>query len=335
MKIAFISQPEYFRFVYENDLDSVGKVREFIYNFSMTGKDFASLEKFDADVNFFFRGEFFPEDVLRKLNGIKVNLSSEPFPNIINGKLNYTIDSLKRYKYFRPILKKSFDYIFHYDRSSLPFIERDGINLSGEFCFPVATGIYKKQKMKKKWDFFFVGRSTPHRELFFSVLKHRYNFLHICHGLWGEELNTYMNQSKILLNVHAESETSWEPRVQMMMASGNMVISEKITKNPYLIPGRDYVEVTTPQEMLDMAKYYFENKNEREKIATRGMEKIQALFDSKKVFNEFLKGLNLKKYNRVSITHSQSSLLPLMFYARLRQTAEYIYRIRQKRKIPV
>jgi hypothetical protein len=288
MKIAFVSQPEYFRFMYENDLDVLGSVKEFRYNFSMTEKDFFPLVEYDPDLCFFFRGEFFPDEVLRKLKGTKVNLSSEPFPNYIGNRLNYSLDSLKRYRNFRKIVNKSFDYVFHYDRSSLTFMEEDGIHLSGEFYFPVATGVYKKRNLEKKWDFIFIGRSTTHRERFLTPLKHHYRFLHVCHGMWGDELVDYVNQSSITLNIHAENEISWEPRVQMLMATGNLVISEKITPNPYLIPGTDFIEIASPRELLEASEYYLQHDAEREAIARRGMEKIQLLFDARKQFGDFV-----------------------------------------------
>lgn len=45
MKIAIISQPEYFRVFYENDLDVLGDVREFKFKYTMTEADFVELEK--------------------------------------------------------------------------------------------------------------------------------------------------------------------------------------------------------------------------------------------------------------------------------------------------
>ena len=206
---------------------------------------------------------------------------------------------------FREIRNKTFDYIFHYDASSLPFLKNEGINLSGEFYFPVATSIYKKKDFKKKWDFFFIGRSTPHREIFFSPLKHHYNFLHICYGIWGEELVDYMNQSKILLNVHAENEISWEPRVQMLMATGNMVISESLPKNKYFMPGQDYIEIHNPKDLYEKVKYYLEHEDEMEKIAQNGLKKVHELFDSKKGFTRFVEDLLAQKYNKVTFSKSR------------------------------
>jgi spore maturation protein CgeB len=301
MKIAIISQPEYFRAFYENDLDPLGEVREFKFNYTMTEGDFLDLEEFDADFNFFFRGEFFPEGVLNRLQGHKIALSSEPFPNYVDGSLNYSSDSLRRFEEFKKIVTKSYDYIFHYDKSSLRFLSEKGLKLSGEFVFPVALSVYKKKDMEKKWDVFFIGRSTEYREHFLGLLKHYKNVLHIAHGVYGHDLVTYINQSKLVLNLHAENEISWEPRVQMLLASGSMLLSHKITKNNYLTPGVDYVEVDNndPLDLYSKVEYYLSHDHERSVIVANGLRNVQRNFNSFCNFKLLIDGIHNNKYNKV------------------------------------
>ena len=303
MKIAFVSQPEYFRFMYENDLDCLGEIYEFSLHYGMDEKEFKPLIDFCADYNFCFRGEFIPESVLNKLSGVKISLSSEPFPRVIDEKLEYTLDSINRYLTFRPIREMSYDYIFHYDEASLAFLEKDGLFLSGAFPFPVATGSYFKKDEIKSWDFFFIGRSSVHREIFFAPLKHRFNFLHICHGIWGPELNHYINRSKICLNVHAENEISWEPRLQMLLATGAFVISEQVTGNKILRPGIDYVEANSSEEMFELVSHYLKNDDERSKISESGRLRVLDMLDSKKCFSELLELINegkCKQFSKIS-----------------------------------
>ena len=106
---------------------------------------------------FFSEVSFFAEEVLTRLRGVKVCLSSEPFPRYIDRRLEYTFDSLERYLNFRAIGGKAFDYVFHYDEASLPFLSKDGLHLSGAFPFPVATKTYAPKsvdKADKEWDLF-------------------------------------------------------------------------------------------------------------------------------------------------------------------------------------
>lgn len=291
-KVAFISQPEYFRFIYENNLDGLFETREFPFHFDMDASQCKDIVNFDADYNVFFRGEYFPEEILNQLRGVKIALSSEPFPRKIANRWEYSVDSLKRYIAFRHIRLKRFDYVFHYDAASLDLFKADGMEISGEFAFPVAMQTYAPETFlensmdKKKWDFFFIGRSTHHREQFFGFLKHNFNFLHIAHGIWGASLVKYIHKSTICLNVHAENEISWEPRMQMMLASGAFVMSEKITPNPYLLPGRDYIEFSDKDDLWRKSDFYLKHPWEREKIIHNARESIRKYFDARLKFTE-------------------------------------------------
>lgn len=315
MKIAFVSQPEYFRFCYEQDLSADNEVREFPFHFGMKEEELADLVAFDADVNFFFRGEFFPPTLLTRLRGTKIALSSEPFPRTLGNKLEYTRDSIKRYLDFRARIRtQQFDYVFHYDEASLEFMARDGLHLSGAFAFPVATDTYVDRQLEPKWDMFFIGRSTAHRERFFGPLKHHFQFLHICHGVFGPPLIEYMAQAKINLNVHAEAEISWEPRMQMLLATGAFVISEPITPNRYLRPGVDYVEATSPSEMYEKVAYYLEHDDERQRIASSGKARIQEILSAKYNFQQLIVDLHQGKYPRFKTSKSARGVTALAKY---------------------
>jgi hypothetical protein len=297
-----VVQPEYFRFIYEHDLDGLVEVQEFPLNFSMSPEAFRPLIEYKADFNLFCRGEFVPNEVLQALSGTRIALSSEPFPRMLDGRIEYTEDSISRYQAFDRIRDKSFDYVFHYDKASLPIMERDGLSLSGEFPFPVATGTYTRKEMEKRWDLFFIGRSTPHREAMLTALKHHFNFLHICHGIWGPGLAEYISASKICLNVHAEPEVSWEPRVQMLLAAGAFVISERLTPNRYLRPGVDYVEVAEPAKLFSLVRHYLDHPEERERISQSGFERVREVLDSRKAFTTLFDGIRRQEFPRYSST---------------------------------
>lgn len=301
-KIAFISQPEYFRFIYEHSLDDFAEVFEFKVRMGLKSEDFAELVACQADCNFFFRPEFVPDGVLEQLIGYKVALSSEPFPRLINDRYEYTLDSVNRYLDFRSIRHKPYDYVFHYDAASLPLLRKDGLALSGEFAFPVDTTVYNRQARPLLWDLFFIGRSTPHREAYFGFLKHHHQFLHICHGIFGAPLVDYLCAAKICLNIHAEDEVSWEPRMQMMLACGVFVISEKITPNPYLRPGIDYVEIASPQELHQAVAYYLEHDDERRAIAHNGYERVRQVLNSTTCFQQMMLDLDKGLYPKFAVS---------------------------------
>lgn len=283
VKLAFIGQPEYFSFIYDGEWQGIDK-RSFTMRFNQVHADYQDLIDYKADINYFFRGEFVPDSVLAALSGLCVNLSSEPFPKCFNGQLQYTKDSLARYLVFRTIREKRFDYVFHYDGASLEFIRKDNLFLSGEFPLPVSLDVYRKFELPKIWDLFFIGRSSNHRETYFGPLKHHYHFLHIAHGVWGKTMVNYANQARIALNMHAENEISWEPRVQILLAMGCFVLSEKLTTNKIIIPGADYVETTSPSDCFEKVCYYLKHPDEMNKVASHGRSTIYQYLDSEKSF---------------------------------------------------
>lgn len=311
-KVAFIAQPEYFRFMYDNALNGDFVVREFPFTFHMDSREFLDLLQFDADYNVFFRGEFFPNDVLKKLRGVKIALSSEPFPRYIEDQWEYTRDSVGRYETFRVIKTKLFDYVFHYDEASLPLFKKDELGVSGIFVFPVSLEVYKPQSTLKKWDAFFIGRSTEHREALFADVKHKNNFLHIAHGVHGSELVRYCHKSTICINAHAENEISWEPRMQMLLATGAFVLSEKITPNKYVQPGRDFIEFSDGNDLYQKVNYFIKNKEERLKIIANAQKTIHKHFNAKKSFTNLFNGIDqgqFKKFSPVVIEKTTMELL--------------------------
>jgi len=319
MKVAFIGQPEYFRFCYETDLEAEYDVQEFPFTFEMDDQELESLVAFNADVNIFFRGEFFSNTILNRLNGKKIALSSEPFPRYISGKLEYTADSLQRYIDFRSrIRQKSFDHVFHYDDASLAFMAKDGLLLSGHFPFPVATKTYKNYGNEARWDLFFIGRSTQHRETFFGRLKHQHNFLHICHGIFGPPLIEYISSSKICLNVHAEDEVSWEPRLQMLLACGAFVISEPITPNFLLRPGVDYIEAFSQEDMAEKVAYYLKNESQRRQIAASGQARVNELLNANLCFPKLISDVLFNRNPRFTTRPGLAILNGLRFLQKAR-----------------
>ena len=316
-KIAFISQPEYFRFIYEHDLDADFEVKEFSFSgFSISKEDEDKLLELNADYNIIFRGEFFPNEILEEIKGLKIALSSEPFPRKIGNKWEYTLDSIKRYITFRKIRDMKYDYVFHYDVSSKDLFVKDGLGISGEFVFPVATETYKTANEDKKWDVFFIGRSTEHREKLFGPIKHRYNFLHIAHGVWGPELVGYINKSSICINAHAENEISWEPRVQMILAAGAFVLSEKITPNKYLRPGIEYIEYNGTRDLYEKVEYYLAHDAEREKITENARKRIREYFDTKKRFIDLFKEIEngkCQKFKKINKGYIALNLFEKIF----------------------
>jgi hypothetical protein len=331
-KIAFIGQPEYFKFCYETDLNELYEVREYPLMKNGSENNFSDLFKFSPDIAFIFRADFLPASFFENLNCIKIALSSEPFPRQIGKSLQYTIDSLSRYLFFRRnIRSKKIDYLFHYDEASLNYMQRDGLQLSGSFYFPVATEFYSPKYSEKKWDLFFIGRDTLHREKFFLPLKKDFNFLHIAHGVFGEDLLKYISQSSICLNVHAENEISWEPRMQMLLAAGAFVISEKITPNDILRPGVDYIEASSPDDMYKKISYYLQHTESAQKISETGRGRILSKLQATKVFRTLINDVLNGKYRNFHANNGAFWLDIIDYLFKMRRFLNFHRKIFSKR----
>jgi hypothetical protein len=288
MKIALVSQPEYFKLHYENELDSLGEVRHFDMVWSGRPDDFKALADFQADYNFIFRAEIVPDETINALRGVKIGLSSEPFPKLINDQFEYTMDSLERFRFFTKINWKALDYLLHYDQISRSFLERQGFRLSGYRQFPIARSVYRPSTAPKEYDIFFNGKSTEHREKLLGRVKRDFKFFHVAYGLFGQELISFINRSRICLNVHAENETSWEPRMQQLLACGALVVSEPITENPYVQPGKEFVEFHSEGELYDICAQIVRNPDGYTSHPQAGLKAMQLHFDPLDYFKRMI-----------------------------------------------
>jgi hypothetical protein len=208
LKIAFIGQPEYNAPLYEADLDDLYEIRRFPIVFDPRQGDLATVTgiadaiDFAPDIAVFFRPDFISNDVLRRMTGLKIGISTEPYPKYISGVFHYTSDSIKRLKLLTRVAVHQLDYLFHYDQASLGFLELMGLRVSGAFVPPVATGVWRpREQTSHTRDLTFIGRSTDHRERHFGPLKRDCNFLHIAHGVVGQEALAYYHSAPIGLNI--------------------------------------------------------------------------------------------------------------------------------------
>jgi len=96
--------------------------------------------------------------------------------------------------------------------------------------------------------------------------------------------------------------------MQMLLACGAFVISEKITPNPILRPNIDYIEVSTPQELYNAVTYYLAHPEERNIISESAMERVRKTLDSKLVFSNLIYGISNGTVNGFITTKKKHSL---------------------------
>ena len=82
------------------------------------------------------------------------------------------------------------------------------------------------------------------------TVKHRFDVLHMAHGVFGDRLLELLRETDVGINLHNEPYPSFENRVCLHLAAGNLVISEPLSPTHGLEPGIDYVEVRLPGGLL-------------------------------------------------------------------------------------
>jgi hypothetical protein len=283
-KIAFVGQPEYFRCLYETDLDEDYDVKE--YAISMGDpKRYKVLLEDKSDIMFFFRGEFVPADILSRIKAIRVQLSSEPLPT----DTFYTVDRVTRLKMLFANRNK-FDKFYHYDKTSIKTLEKNGFDVDGEFIFPVATEFYHRSvRPNPIWDAGFFGRSNNYRESILGIPKRDYNILHVAHGITGDFFNDNLSRCKIGLNIHCEQAPSFEHRLQTMMACGVPCMSQPLTHEDCLKRDKHFVQFEYKDHFLTQFKEFLADEEKRKKIAKAGLEYVRENLSSRKCFGKLIK----------------------------------------------
>lgn len=281
IKIAFVGQQEYFNCVYGNALDDLYEVHKFQMIWGGPWYYYSELVEIQPDVTFFFRPELYPQELLHRLSGVKVALSSEPLPYHLNGKLHSHSDTEYRWNSLKAA-RGRYDHFYHFNELSIQFLRNKGMHVDGAFVFPVDTDLYRPRQNFEKWDAIFFGRSTPHREHLLAELKRDYRLLHIAHGVVDDDLVDIITSSRIGINIHVDEYLTWEHRVQNMMACGVLVMSEPLVPNEVFIPGYHYVEFSSKQELWERFTYYKVNRAEGAIIARNGMNRTRLRLSARK-----------------------------------------------------
>jgi hypothetical protein len=138
----------------------------------------------------------------------------------------------------------------------------------------------------------FVGRSTEHRERYLVEVKHQFDVIHMAHGVFGQRLLDILGETDVGINLHNEPYPSFENRVCLHLAAGNLVISEPLSPTHGLEPGIDYVEVRHPDELLRAVNQLHLYPDLYRRVRIRGRRKAEA-FRASRVYPRLLHDLLL------------------------------------------
>jgi hypothetical protein len=247
-RIAFVGQGVYFR---QCSLELAGEELDPVFvDFRAAAPPeplLARLQELDPDVVLVFRPEIIPPGLFAGLRAITLGYLTEPLPRS-TGKDHP--DLRARMWWLEQVDAANFDRIVSFD----PLIAESAESVLAvwrSLPLPVADSLFMDVKPRAHPPrLLFVGRSTEHREELLAPIKRAQEIVHIGHGLYGEQLLRFLRRADVQLNLHNNPYPSFENRVCIALAAAHLVISEPLSPRHELAPGSDYLEVSTPQELL-------------------------------------------------------------------------------------
>ncbi len=207
--------------------------------------DQSAYRKFDPEIGVFFRPELYDPKLIKSLPGKKVAFLSEALVKIKWWKLESNTSekrirkrALKHYSF----TGDGFESVYIYDKTFFAHAQELGVKVSGSQPLPIDTSRFHPTTGVKDIDFLFIGKPTIHRIKFLDNLRwSNHRFLWIAHGSSGTDLSALMQRAKVVLNVHADPDlVSFEPRIDLALASGAVVLSEPVSE--YRIKPKGLVE---------------------------------------------------------------------------------------------
>jgi hypothetical protein len=100
--------------------------------------------------------------------------------------------------------------------------------------------------------------------------------VHAAFGIADEELEALLDAHPIAVNAHNESYPSFENRVCLHLAAGQLVVSEPLDPTHGLEPDIDFVEVRNAIELLRVLRAAVRFPAAYERVRVRGRRKAEA-----------------------------------------------------------
>lgn len=138
----------------------------------------------------------------------------------------------------------------------------------------------------------FLGRSTSHRERFLARPKAELDVVHAAFGIGADELGALLASHTIGVNLHNEAYPSFENRVCLHLAAGQLVVSETLSPTHGLEPDIDYLEIAEPNQLLSVLRTAVAFPHGYERVRIRGRRKAEA-FRASRVYPRLIDDLLL------------------------------------------
>jgi hypothetical protein len=232
-----------------------------------------------------FRPEVVPPALLRSLDSLVLGFVTEPLPR---GDGVPHPDLERRVQEFAALDPGQFDRVVAFDPHVVEAVERY-VPVWRSLPLPVDDRLHVLEStgVGRSTQPLFVGRSTPHREAFLLPAKHLYDLLHVGHGVHGTALLNLAVRHLVAVNLHNEPYPSFENRVPLHLAMGNLVISEPLSPPYGLEPDLDYLEIQDPDDLVSIIGLVLDEPERFAMVRVRGHRKAEA-FRSSRVYADLL-----------------------------------------------
>jgi len=199
------------------------------------------LGEFGADVTVVFRPEIIPPGAFHELPGAVVGFLTEPLPRRERGQVAHK-DLGVRLRDLHRVDRLNVDRVISFDPMIVAAAD-EAVPVWRSLPLPVADSFYRSVGAALAAPpALFVGRSTPHRERFLAASKEQGEILHLGFGVDSSHLQELMEEHSVAINVHNEPYPTFENRVCLHLAAGQLVLSEPLSPLHGLEPGIDFLE---------------------------------------------------------------------------------------------
>jgi hypothetical protein len=209
------------------------------------------LAALDPDITVIFRPEILPRGAFHDLPGAVLGFLTEPLPRREDGAPGHA-DLERRLGDLRRLDPGNVDRVVTFDpmiaaaaSEVVPVWRSVPLPVADRFYRPVGDSAPHPKAL-------FVGRSTAHREEFLAEAKEEGEVLHLAFGVDAGHLQELMAGHDIAVNIHNEPYPTFENRVCLHLAAGQLLISEPISPAHGLEAGIDYLEASDGAVLAEM-----------------------------------------------------------------------------------
>jgi hypothetical protein len=247
----------------------------------------ARVDAFAPDVIVSFRPEILPPGVFADLRVPVVGILTEPIPRR-GGRVHP--DLLRRRFALSKLDPGNVDRLVAFDPLIVETADAT-MRVWRSLPLPVADRVFAPVRpFSAAPSILFVGRSTEHREAFLARPKAELDVVHAAFGIDTEELSRLMATHDIAVNLHNEPYPSFENRVSLHLAAGQLVVSETLSPTHGLEPDVDYLSVATPEQLLAVLRATVAHPRAYERVRVRGRRKAEA-FRASRVYPRLIADL--------------------------------------------